>query len=333
MILSRSLFLFSPATGPARRAAGTSFLLAVTTGCSSLNLESARDLGASGQEATLQSSRAVLVSADEYERTLDAETFFHGYAGSHIPPQLLADYRTIQTEIGARRRVFSQLVETYGAFQALAAKDVSCGFETSVNRLGDAVNGYASALNKSLAVANADKDAIARIGGLVGKRIQQRKVKTSSALLRERLAALTRLLEDPLARTQLTSFRMNLAANRSAAVRLLWEKGLMDPTPLISELGADAGLKAGKDAAKIVGDPQNKAIQEGLSAVVVSRLERRLDLIEQSYDASVKTVNELIALHQRLEAGDVSSLTRLRLLTSELKRDADQLSAKTADDN
>lgn len=332
MILSFSLFPRSPTTDSVLRAAGTTLLLAIG-GCSSPNLESALDLGASGKEANLQSSRAVLVSADEYERALDAEAFFHGYAGSHIPPQLLADYSTIQTEIGARRRVFSQLVETYGAFQALAAKDVSCGFETSVNRLGDAVNGYASALNKSLTVANADKDAIARIGGLIGKRIQQRKIKASSALLRKRLAALAQLLEDPLTRTQLTSFRKNLAANRSAAVKLLWEKGLMDPTPLISEMGADAGLKAGKDATKIAGDSQNSAIKEGLSAVVASRLERRLDLIEQSYDASVKTVNELIALHQLLEAGDVSSLTRLRLLTSELKRDADRLSAKTVDDD
>lgn len=314
----------------ALRTAGTALLVAAAAGCSSLNTESARTLGAAGCDVTGSGGEAVFASRSEYQRALDAEAFFHGYAGAPVPERLLADYRTIQAELGARRLVFNQLSEVYALFLSLADARAADGLGAAVNRLGEAVNGYAAQINKAAAVTSADKDALARIGGLAGKRIQQRKLKAASALIRERLESFAGLLEDPLVRTQLTSFRRNLAASRSAAVKLLWEKGLLDPSPLISELGGDAGLKACKDAAKIIADPKSGFVQEALGAVVSSRLERRLDLVEQGYDASVRALRELAAQHRALENGGAASRARLHQLMTELALSTERLTTQAA---
>lgn len=302
--------------------------LALASGCSSIDLGSARQLGAAGCDVACPGEEAVLLSRTEYARALDAEAFFHGYAGTPVPEQLLLDYRSIQSELTARKQVYARLADAYEAFRALAEHDAADGFETAVNQLGDAVNGYAAVFNKAASLTSADKDALARIGGRIGSHIQKRKIKRSSALIRERLTSFARLLDDPLVRAQSTDFKKSLAASRAAAVTMLWEEGVLDPSPLISELGGEAGLKASRDAAKIITDSKNGFVKEGLGAVVASRLVRRLDLIEQGHDASVQTLKELTALHEKLEAGEPVSLARLHQVAAELRLATDLQTAK-----
>jgi len=225
--------------------------------------------------------------------------------------------------------VFSRLGQAYEAFYNLAAYDAAGGIEPAINELGDAVNGYAATLSQAAVLSRAEKDSIAGIGGLVTVHIQKRRVVKASQLIRQRLEELSRLLADPLVKIQMTSFNKNLTASRSAAVTMLWEKGLLDPTPLITELGRDAGLKAGKDALKIIAAPGGANFKEGLGLVVKARMDRRSDLIEQGYDATVKTINELIASHVKLEKGEELSPAQLRSTIIELQLITDLLTPQT----
>lgn len=306
-------------------ATGCMLLLALATSCSTLHIESAKNLAAIGKESTIMSVGNIFVSNDAYLRAMDAEAFFHGYAGSVVPPQLNSDYQRIQQELSARKVVFAKLSECYEAFHNLAIFNTTYSVESSINELGDAVNGYAKILNKNLLLSATDKNSIASIGGYATRRVHSRRVAQASRLIRERLEQLAKLLEEPSFKAQMTSFNQNLTSSRAATLTLLWERGLLDPTPLINELAGDAGLKAGKDAAKIISAAGGTPLKNGLALVVTTRMQRRSELTELSYDAAVAIIHELIARHRELENGEVLTPTELRGMITELQLSTDSL--------
>ncbi len=108
-------------------------------------------------------------------------------------------------------------------------------------------------------------------------------------------------------------------------VALCGKRGVFNPTPLINQMGSNAGLEASKDAIKIINNPKDSTVKDGLSKVIVSRLNRKINLIERGYNASVNAVNELVIKHEKLENGEEISLVRLRQIISELQRITDLL--------
>ncbi|MFA7172695.1 MAG: hypothetical protein WC340_04665 [Kiritimatiellia bacterium] len=311
-------------------AMGCLIALVLATGCSSLSIESAGNLAAIGKESTMMSAGNIFISNSEYARAMDAEAFFHGYAGTVVPQQIQQDYQGIQQELGARKAVFTRLGETYEAFHNLVIFNTASGVTSTINELGDAVNSYATTLNKTVLLVAADKDSIARIGGMTARRIHTRRVAYASRLIRMRLEELAVLLEDTSVKTQLTTFNQSLAASRAAAVTLLWERGLLDPAPLITELASDAGLKAGKNAIKIIDSQDGAHLKDGLTLVVKSRMQRRAALIEQGYNASTVVIRELIAKHQELENNEVLTSIELRGMITELQLITNSFNPKTA---
>lgn len=305
-------------------------LLLLMSGCTSLSVESARTLGAVGKEVSMQSAGNAYVSNDEYQRAMDAEAFFHGFTDMRVPPQLSDDYKIIQAELGARKIVFSRLGDVYDAFSNLAAIDAVTTTEAAINGLGDSINGYAAVRKMKPVISGKVKGAIAQIGALGIGEMQKEKIKRSSVLIRERLIAFSELLMDPLVRTQMIGFKQNLAQNRASAIRILWGKGVFDPSPLIDQLGTDAGLKASKEVAQIVNNPKDTTIRDGLNGIIVTRLNRRIDLIEQGYDSSASAMKELIKKHEELESGEELSLARLRQIIAEFHRIAELLAPTAA---
>lgn len=295
-------------------------LVLYLSGCSSVNIDAAKTLGAAGQQVSAQSAEGIFVTDDKYLRAMDAEAFFRGFTKTEMPEQLAENYEIIHSELSARRLVFTRLNEVYSAFTELASIDAATGFETSINGLGDAVNGYAAARGSGPVISSSVQGVIATIGGMTAAEIQRKKIVESSVLVRERLTAFVDLFSDPLVKTQFTTFKENLAANRTAAIRLLWKKGAFDPSPLLDQIGAEAGLKATKESVKMINNPDDSSVRDGLEGVIKSRFNRKMDAIERSYDASVAAVNELIDKHEQLEAGDPLDLGRLRQIIGELQR-------------
>ena len=304
----------------------SAFLIVCLAGCSALSIESAKSLGTAGQDASVQNVANIFASDDEYQRAMDAEALFHGFADMCVPSQLLDKYETIQAELNARKIVFSKLSDVYEAFSGLAAIDTATGVETATNELGDALNDYAATLNKSPIIFNSDQGVIASIGGLIAAESQKKKIKQSSILIRERLTEFVELFENPLVKIQILTFRQTLAQDQSIAIQSLLQKGLFDLSPLIDQMGADVGLKASKETVKIVKD--DAAVRKGLEKVIVARLNQRVALIEKGYDASVKAMKELIVEHKKLEKGEELNMTRLRQIIAELQRITERLVPK-----
>lgn len=301
------------------------FLIVTISGCSTLSIESAKELGSAGQEASGSAVANIFVSDEEYQRAMDAEEFFHGFAGSNVPQQLSVDYDMIQAELSSRSVVFKKLVDVYTEFEKLASIDAATGIETAINGLGDAVNNYASNQNKGAAISKSTQGVIAKIGGLMAKEIQKEKIQKSSMLIRERLVVFKALFSDPLVKKQLTSFKQAIAQNRASAIRLLWKKGVYDPSPLINEMGAEAGLKANKEALKIINDKKDPTIRNGLDKVITARLSRKINLIEKGYETSANFVAQLIIKHEKLEKGEKLNFTTLRQKITELRSITDTL--------
>lgn len=311
------------------------FLLLVflSTGCSSISIEGARELGASGKEVVVQNQRNIFASDEEYQRAMDAESLFHGVSGTMKSPAytaILELYGKIQLELSSRSVVFSTLAGVYDAFGNLAGLDASIEVETSIGNLGGAVNSYAVAIGQQPVIFDATTGVISRIGGLVAAEVQKEKIKKASILIRERLDTFVELFKDPLVHEQIVGFKSLLGSNRKAAIEMLWDKGVYSPKPLLDEMGAEAGFVAQKDAIKLV--IADKKLSNGLWEVVDRRLSHKIELIEKGYDASVKALKRLIAEHKKLEKGQELDLSRLRQIVAELQSIASLLN-KTPTEN
>jgi len=288
----------------------------LVSGCASTCIDSAKRLAPLGKEVSAKVVGNIFATDDEFQRAMDAEAFLNGLGGQKIPQQLLENELLIQSELTARKRVFDSLGEAYDAWAALASVNAAGDAQTALNDLGDAVNAYAKALGKGAVMSAPEKDAIARIGGWVASAVQKRKVVKSSALIRDCLREFAALLEDPRVRMQMTTFRATLVENRLAALQDLWNRRLIDPTPLIDQLGDEVGLKATKDAAKNIND----VARSGLTQVVENRFARKAAAIERGYDVSVKTIKTLIAKHEKLERDGDVDLAELRQAVAELRQ-------------
>src|SRR4051794_11903300 len=94
--------------------------------CSTLSLDGARSLGASGKDAATKIQRAAFASDVEYSRAMDAEALFHGLPGAASSPvyaQNRALYNAIRKELIKRAVVLAALADFYETFGDLAAYD------------------------------------------------------------------------------------------------------------------------------------------------------------------------------------------------------------------
>ena len=143
----------------------------------------------------------------------------------------------------------------------------------------------------------------------------------ASALVREELARV---------RAALVQERQVAASGRKSNMLIgqrvhdaLRRQGLADPAPLLDELLALGGAQRAPDAAKAYA--ANPRLREALTRYQEWDNERRLALVEASYNKSLEVLDELGSQHERFEAGEpftflqlVSKLEQLRAITEQL---------------
>ena len=293
-------------------------LFATAPGCSSLSLEAARQLAVTGRQTAVHAKQTSVVSETEFSRAMDGEAMFHGFSGSEntLGP-LVEKYDEVLGELTARSIVFDQLAQLYDAFGDLAGIDAAHDVETALGELNGAITDYAKQLKQPPPLSADAAGAIAKIGGLLAAEIQKAKVKKASILIRGEVEKFSKLLGDPLVRTQTTSFRKLLQSNAASALITLWEGGVLDPKPILDDMGRPAGLSGSKEAEKIL--TSTPRLKRGLTLVLRQRFRRQSDLIDQAYEASLQAINRLVAEHKNLEEEQQIDLARLRQITAELR--------------
>ena len=307
-------------------------LSSLFSACSGIRIEAARTLGATGRNIALQTQQNIFISDQEYLRARDVEALFHGFSGTTTSQEyieILKIYEDIHLELTNRSMVFEKLADLYDAFGELAGLDAGGQTEKTLADLGGAIEEYSKQFNQTSPIYNDTTVVISKIGGLVAAEIQKKKIREASIRIRARVEGIQKLLGNSLVREQLTGFREYLTSARKASFILLWDQGLYDPTPLLNDLGAEAGLVAKKDAA--AGIKPNTPLGNALVEVLAKRLEMKADLIKRSYDASLASLAGLIAEHKKLEKGVALDLTRLHAIAAELRNIVVLLSNVKAD--
>ncbi|MCF8217304.1 MAG: hypothetical protein K9I59_10845 [Chlorobium sp.] len=291
--------------------------------CHSLNIESARTLAKEGRNVAAAGSSQIFVSDREFRNAAEAEVFLHAYTGADTPDQILDSYSIIMLELSKRNAVFTNLAALYAVFYDLSSNDAPARIETAVNNLGDAVNDYAATVSSAPFLSNESITIAGAIGRAAMTAKKKKMIMQSSVLIRERLNRLLQLLENPLVRQQLVTWKTNLAQNRAAVTQMLMIHGVLDTTPLLNQMGSDAGLQGAPDAAAII--RKNKRLSNGLEQVIAYRLHHNLLAIDNGYDATCEAIRELILLHENLEKGEPVTVASIRQAIAELQGIADQL--------
>lgn len=283
-------------------------LVVACSACSTLSLDAAKTLAASGKEASVKIEKATIASASEYSRAMDAEAFIHGKTGtaSSAAYELAkARYEKVRKELAARGAVLVSMTDFYEAFGNLASFGAQEETQKSLQSLGDSIDAYRSAVGKGPIPASTF-GIISSVGGLLAAEVQKSAVRQASAAVRPQLEAFHATLDDTLVREQFVGFRQLLGTDRKLIVTQLWEAGVFDPTPLIADAGLDAGLAPGKDAAARV--LKDQSLSNGLAEVVNRRLEGNIAAMARGYDDSVKLIAKLVSEHKKLEEGSPSTL-------------------------
>jgi hypothetical protein len=306
---------------------GVVLVAVVTAGCSGVSIDAARQLGLSGGAVAAEAKQAAIASDEEYLRARDAEALFHGLVGLSGSDKKLEEILrlldSIHLELTKRGIVFERMTRLYEAFGDLAGFDAATATEAALNDLGGAIQDYAQQLNRTPPASKDATAVISKIGGLLASEIQKAKIKEASALIRGQVEAFARLLGDPLVREQMVGFRDLLGTDRKVALLAVWRAGVLDPKPLLDDLGSVGGLVGHKDAAQRIAD--DARLRNALGAVLDRRLAMRQELLEQGYDASVDALKRLGAEHEKLENEQPIDLARLRTMVGQLRAVVDLL--------
>lgn len=312
-----------------RRLASLLLAAACLGGCSSLRTDAAKSLGEAGQQTAEAIAATVFLSDAACQQALDVDTliFHYDYGAMEAPPalaeqraRLTEDYVQIHNELRARRKVFAELAAAYQVFSDLADNQAAVETAEAIEKLSDAVSKYAEATGGRPVFSGSTQRNLGTLGWLATAEMKKKRLKEASELLRSRLIAFAKMLRNPAVQEQLLGFQEHLAGIKGEGVQLLWEAGAFDPSPLLDELGADLGLRASVEADTLA--QKDKKFSSGLGAVVASRLRRKINLIQEGYEASVNAVDELIREHRKLEQDGSLDLNRLLQIAEEQQRAA-----------
>jgi hypothetical protein len=293
---------------------------ALSGGCSTISENNARSLGTSGKTAASAALSSIFSTKLEYERAMEAEVFYHSSTGIEKPDSLVIDWKKFSKELDARKTVFSRLSDVYSAFSDLASSPGPIDIKTALDELESALNNYSDIVmvtEKSLVPYPAIKIG-EEIAALLSKHRKQRLIMESSVIIRKQLERLLVLLNNIEEQHEKTTFREKLIGNRLRMSDALWKSGVLDPSPMISDLAGDAGFQAGHNSKSIV--LMNPSLKKGLKGVMDYRIRKKNTiLIKSGYDNTQDALRTLIEEHKKLEKGESVSMDDLRRIINELQ--------------
>lgn len=297
-------------------------LAATLSGCASSRITAAANMGATGKTSTLQAKNAILVTADEFNKTEVSIKFLYGQSTNTATradvdkdiEKLAASYK----ELAQRAAVFDKLGETYTAFTALCAYDASTQFQTATEGAMTSVNLYATLIKKEVPFTDTAIKAGSFAGGLLASEIQLMQIKASSRRIVTILKAMHTLLSDKNVREEYVTAAKVFAAKRYAATQSLFEIGALDCSPLLNDLICDNYFTLKKDF-KPVG-LQKDMMQNGIRSALEFLSARKLASIDDSYNTCLDLLQQLITAHEEFNSGKTLNLAAINALAANLQQ-------------
>lgn len=297
--------------------------LLLSIGCSSINLNTAKNLADNGSNASLQIADAYGQRSVDLEQYLEGENILAGLKkGYSIPDQkLVVTVDAVKAEMLQRQEIFNNLVNTYEAFSQLAVYDESEQVETSIRNLTAAVNDYSRMTQNKVVFTQPQEDLAAIAGSQLFEKYHELKVKKASALIRERLQAIQQLLTAKTESSAVRAMEKEIDRNQLQVAIALWQEGLGLPTEIIASHIENYGLKVNrKETVKQVERATQGKMQQAIENVMKFRNQRRIRQRDQAYEAAIQSVQALITAHHQLENGQEISIESLHNFLQKVNR-------------
>lgn len=308
---------------PIRRIAALLLLLtiAVVAGCGTVDRGSAKELSSQGNKFASTTATAALASQEEFNRYLEGKYLVAALANQDKPtPQMTADVERVAKSSAARKEMLKRLGDVYSRLGDLASYDAAGEVESSVNGFTGAVNAFATSVGAKTPPISDITGKISSAGaGWLADYAQSQKLKTASALIRERLVSARDLLKRE--KTLLVSIREEMDEGSGKAALALWNKGVGFPEPILREQLGDYGLTYdAKQAAAAVSDPKvSDAFKTAIKDIVQARTKRQVEMQGSAMSDTIAGFDDLIAAHVKLEAGEQLSLESLTTRLAQMR--------------
>lgn len=302
------------------------FLIFLISGCSTINLERAKELAISGSNTSFEISKSYNKRDSDLELYLEGEYILSALKkGYSIPNKsLLTSVDEVTTEMNAREEIFNALLEVYETFAELATYENSQKIESSINDLTSAVNQYSTLTKNKIYFTKPQEDLAAIIGSQLFKSYHKLKVKKASELIRLRLTAIKSLLEKQSEKKSLNIVEFEIDRNRLKLAIALWNEGLGLPTQIIANHIESYGLQVNqqKTITQIKLATKGK-MQIAITNVLRFRYNRQLKTKKAAYNATILAIQALITAHKQFEHGEDFSLESLKNFLKTINKYAD----------
>lgn len=303
-----------PWRGPARRLAilvGAA-VSGAASACATVNTTGAGRLAVDGGDVARTSQTALAATLPSLERYVEGLYLVAPLTG-RAPPSaaLLSSIDRVGAAMAARAQVMAELARAYGSFAALAGYGAQDSVSAGLGALTGAINAYAARVTPGAAPFTPASGGLLAIAGReVSGREQARLLNAASRALRERVERVRDLMRREVALR--TAVEEELVAGARNNVRALYRLHLLTPEALLASQLDDYGLAldsvrvAQYSAASLVkraAPPrQRAALDSGVLAVVDRRARRRLDAQRALVEATVGSLDALVAEHRAFES-------------------------------
>lgn len=318
----------------------TSFAVAFSalllTACSSVDLDAAKKLGATGvttatalrdDSKDIQHEIAVFEDRDTLfqvvtelraceDRAQAAKTVCTLKATDIEIDTKNESIASLSKSLTERTKAFEKLLETYTSFEALASYEASEEAEKAVGALIKQVNSFITAVNAlpvpmlaAVPLVTGTAGEIAKVGvTLFAEEKQKKEVMAASKLVREAVTG----LRDATAREKevATSLRVVINAHRNVIKIALMKEGVVGYSEDLKVLIEDLKLTPTKDMDAALA--KSGPLKGAMIRVLEQRAEREDAKISSRYQDLLTTLSKLIQEHEKLEQGKPLDLAALK---------------------
>lgn len=308
--------------------AGSIAALFLLTGCSSISIDDAKKLAATGlsaSSAAMEKSQDVKWALEDAPRYEQMKLGLIGQSAK-LSTEDLDNIKAIHAHLESRVSLAKSLETFYRAFDNLANYDAAGEVEGALNSTISSFNSFQNALRPGSQLISPVAGEVINIGGgILAGEAQKRQLSKSSEIVRKPLSKYVALARSESQAAK--SLLKNYSHEKFSVTKLLWDRGVLSARGAFLSAAQQAGGYGLISEEKGDFTSKNKSISR--QAIINDLdLQSRIsdEAINESYDAYLGVLDQLIDAHLQFEAGRKFDANLMLQYVNDLKRYANRIS-------
>ena len=166
--------------------------------------------------------------------------------------------------------------------------------------------------NGGVKFTKADEDLAAFAGAELFEAYHKAKIEKASAIIRQRLETLKKLIEKQSEKTAVIAMEKEIDRNRLKVAFALWKQKLGLPTDIIARHIRTYGLQVNKkETIRQIDRATTGKMQKAIENVMRFRHNREIRIRNDAYEGAINALQALITAHIQLEKGEPLSVDSL----------------------